>query len=87
MQFQTFRQRAAWWSQFTGAFFLIVSAYMQGRVAFWYWGRTFANTALIAAVLTLILGLFALPRWQGFVALAIVAYAVYWMSGPMYAIP
>jgi hypothetical protein len=42
--------------------------------------------ALIAAALTFILGLLSLPRWQSFVALAIVAYSIYWLSGPTYAI-
>ncbi|HEX5706075.1 MAG TPA: hypothetical protein VFX96_02185 [Pyrinomonadaceae bacterium] len=87
MTFQVFRNRAAWASQVTGAMFLVISAFMQGRQVFWYWGRWFERAAVIAALLTLALGLIALPRWQGFVAIAIFAYAVYWMSGTVYAVP
>jgi len=43
--------------------------------------------ALIAALLTFVFGILSLPQWQGGVAFVIVVYAVYWLSGPTYAIP
>jgi len=42
--------------------------------------------ALVAAGVTLVLGLLSLPRWQSFVALAISGYALYWLSGPTYGV-
>ncbi len=42
---------------------------------------------MIAALLTFVSGLFALPRWQAFSALAISVYAGYWFAfGPLNAI-
>ena len=36
--------------------------------------------SLVAVTLTFLLGILALPRWQGFIALGICAYAVYWIA-------
>jgi hypothetical protein len=87
MTFGLFRERAAWLSQITCVVFLVVSAYVQGKSVFWGGCKTLGLVAAVAALLTLLLGALALPRWQGFVALAVSAYAVYWMSGPICAIP
>jgi hypothetical protein len=43
--------------------------------------------AELTALLSLVLGVMALPRWQSFFALAVFAYAFYWFSHPIYVIP
>jgi hypothetical protein len=62
--------------------FLVIHAYMRGKFIF-----ESGNTAgmlllisMVAAVLTLIFGVISLPRWQGFVALCVSAYAFYWFA-------
>lgn len=72
----------------TGFLFLVVSTYMRMKFVFES-GNTaglLMFVAMIAALLTLIFGLAAIPRWQSFVALAICGYAIYWLSGPTYAL-
>ena len=65
-----------------GIVFLGINAYMRTKFVF-----DSGNTAgmllliaVVAAVFTFICGIFALPRWQGFVALAISVYAGYWLG-------
>lgn len=80
--------RTKWLGLLSGAVFLGVSSYMRWEFVFGSGntGGMLLLIALIAAALTFILGLLSLPRWQSFVALAIVAYSIYWLSGPTYAI-
>ena len=88
MNFKAARERAKWLSQITGAVFLITYAYMQHVYVFQSGntGGMLALVLLITSALTLILGLLALPRWQGFVALIIVAFAFYCFTKPLYAV-
>jgi hypothetical protein len=83
------RAKARWLSQISGVIFLIIHAHMRGKFIFES-GNTAGKLLLIsmiAALLTLVFGIMSLPRWQGFVALAISAYAAYWFAvGPLYAI-
>ena len=80
--------RTKWLGLLSGAVFLGVSSYMRWQFAFESGnaGGMLLLIALIAAALTFILGILSLTRWQSFVALAIVAYSIYWLSGPTYAI-
>ena len=70
---------APWLSQLTAVLALVLIAFVRGKYAF-----VFGNTAgmlllmaTIAAVITLILGIVALPRWQGFVAPAVFCVVAY----------
>ena len=89
MSLKSFRNRAPWLSLITGAVFLAIHIYIRSKFIFES-GNTAGRMLLItmiAALLTFVFGLFSLPRWQGFVALAISAYAGYWFAyGPLYAI-
>jgi hypothetical protein len=82
------KERAKWWGLLCGAIFLVISSYMRWKFVFesGNTGGTFLLASLIAILMTLLCGALALPRWQGFVALAIVGYGVYWLSGPTYAL-
>jgi hypothetical protein len=84
-----FRAKARWLSQISGVIFLVIHAYMRSKFVFES-GNTAGKLLLIsmiAALLTFVFGVMSLPRWQGFVALAISAYAVYWFAvGPLYAV-
>lgn len=82
MNFTSFKAKAKWWCLASGALFLVISGYMQKKFIFES-GTTagrFLLVAMIAALFTLVLGIVSLPRWQGFVALVIAAYATYWLA-------
>ena len=85
-----FRAKTRWLSQISGAVFLITYAYMRSKFIFES-GDTAGGLLLIsmiAALLTFGFGVMSLPRWQGFVGLAICAYALYWfVFGTHYAVP
>ncbi len=89
MSLTSFRHKARWLSLITGFIFLVIHIYMRSKFIFES-GNTaglLLLIAMIAALLTLVFGLFSLPRWQGFIALAIFIYAGYWFAyGPVYAI-
>lgn len=79
MNSNTIKQLCPWLSQFTAVTALILIAFVRGQYAF-----VFGNTAgllllaaTVAAVLTLVLGILSLPRWQGFVALAAFSFVAY----------
>jgi hypothetical protein len=83
------RDKIKWLGIVSGTLFIIISTYL--RVKFVFESGSVADflylSASLAALLTLILGLLSLPRWQSFVALTIFVYALYWWSRPAYAIP
>jgi hypothetical protein len=89
MSLTSFRNKARWLSLITGIIFLAIHFYMRHKFIFES-GNAAARLLLIsmiASLLTFVLGLFALPRWQAFIALAISVYAGYWFAyGPLYAI-
>ena len=90
MSGKSFGERAKWLSQVTAAISLIIVVFVRSKFLFDS-GNTAASLlliAMVAAVLTLVLGIAAIPRWQGFVALAVfsvVAYCLLFVS--LYAIP
>jgi hypothetical protein len=88
MGFENFKGYTRWGSQFGGAAFLIIWSYLQGTYVFvdTYYASKLVMLSFIAYLITIVLGLLSLPRWQGFVALAICAYATYWFTTPPYAI-
>lgn len=83
------RHHAKWLSQVTAAVALILIAYVRGRY-FFVFGNTAGKLLLcatLAAVFTLIFGIAALPRWQGYFALSIFLFVAYCLLFlPMYAI-
>lgn len=83
------KDKVKWYGVVSGMLFIAVSTYLRMRVVFE--SSTVAQllylSATLAALLTLILGLLSLPRWQSFFALAVFVYALYWWSKPAYAIP
>ena len=89
MSLTSFRNKARWLSLIAGAVFLGIHFYMRHKFIFEDGnaaGRLLL-ISMIAALLTFVFGLFALPRWQAFIALAISVYAGYWFAyGPLYAI-
>jgi hypothetical protein len=89
MNYQTIKEHSKWLSQVSAATSLIVIVFMQSK--FIFVSGNFAGNllliSLIAAVFTFIFGLIALPRWQGFLALAIFSYVAYCiLFTPLYAI-
>ena len=82
MNFAAFKEKAKWCSLASGALFLIISVYMQRKFIFES-GNTAGRLlliAMIAALVTLVLGILSLPRWQSFIALGIAGYAIYWLA-------
>jgi len=89
MNLNQVREKTKWWSLVCGAIFLVISSYMRWKFVFesGNTGGMLLLIALIAALLAFIFGIMSVPGWQGVVTFAIVIYAVYWLSGPTYAIP
>lgn len=89
MSLKSFKNRYRWLGLITAFVFLAVHAYMRWKFIFesGNTGGMLLAIAMIAALLTFILGMLSLPRWQGFVALAISIYAGYWLGFcPTYAV-
>ena len=90
MNSQPLREHAKWLSQVTAAISLIIVVFVRSKFIFES-GNTAGSLlliAMVAAMLTFVLGVAALPRWQGFVALAVfcvVGYCLLFVS--LYAIP
>jgi hypothetical protein len=90
MSAKSFREHAGWLSQLTAATSLIIVVFVRSKFIFEL-GNDAAKLLSIAtgaALLTLVLGIAALPRWQGFVAMSVffvVAYCLLFVS--LYAIP
>jgi hypothetical protein len=83
------RDKTKWYGVVSGGAFIAISTYLRvkwifdsGKVA-----GTLYLIAIVTALLTLVLGLLSLPRWQSFFALAVFGYAVYWFSKPAYVLP
>lgn len=89
MNLTSLKEIAKWFGLVSGGVFLFISIYMQRKFIFES-GNTaglLLLIAMIAAGATLLAGILSLPRWQGFVALAISAYAMYWLVfGKLYAL-
>lgn len=83
------KDRVKWYGVLTAGVFLAISIYMQVKYIFHDadLARFLEKTALVAAFLTLVFGVMALPRWQSFFALAVAAYAAYWFTQPPFGIP
>jgi hypothetical protein len=83
------KDKVKWWGAISGCIFLGVSTYVSVRHVFWdgNTARILQRVALGAAGLTLVFGLLALPRWQSFFALAVVVYAMYWLTHVVIAVP
>jgi hypothetical protein len=78
-----------WYAVFGAGMFLVISTYVSIKHVFWS-GATatlLQQFAFVAALVALIFGLLSLPRWQSFFALAVVAYAFYWLTHIKVAIP
>lgn len=73
------RDGAKWYGLATGILFLLLSTYV--RTKFVFDSGNFAGALLMAliilAVLTLLFGLWSLPKWQAWIALAVSGYACY----------
>jgi hypothetical protein len=79
MNYKTFKRHSKWLSQVSAATSLITIVFVQSKFIF-----ESGNTAgklvfisMITAVFSLVFGVASLPRWQGFVALAIFSYVAY----------
>jgi hypothetical protein len=83
------RAKAEWGSQIAGVVFLLLCIYMQ-RTYFFESAVVASNLfmiAMLAVTVSLILGVIVLPRWHGYVSIGLFAYAMYWISGPVFCIP
>ena len=89
MNYKTFKNGSKWCSLVTAAISLITITFVKWTFVFDS-GNTAGKLILIligAAVLTLIFGVIALPRWQGFVALVVFGYVGYCiLFTPLYAL-
>jgi hypothetical protein len=90
MSLQNFREHSKWLSQISAAVSLIIVVFIRSKFIFES-GNTAGTLLLIATItslLTLIFGVASLPRWQGFIALAIFALVAYFiLFEPLYGIP
>ncbi|MGH9968076.1 MAG: hypothetical protein ACREBG_09625 [Pyrinomonadaceae bacterium] len=81
MSLRGFREYSKWLSQVSAAISIIVVVFLRSKFTF-----EFGNTAgmlvlvaMITSLLTLIFGVAAVPRWQGFVALVIFVLVAYYI--------
>jgi type II secretory pathway pseudopilin PulG len=88
MNLKQIKKKAKWWGLIFGVIFLSISFYMRWEYVFesGNTGGMCLLASLIVILMTLVCGVLALPRWQGFIALAVILYAAYWLSCPTYAI-
>jgi len=79
MNFKTFEKYSVWLSQFSAAVSLTGIVYLTSKFIFYSGNEagTLLLIAMIATVFTFIFGVLSLPRWQGFVELAIFSFAAY----------
>ncbi len=89
MNYQTIKEHSKWLSQLSAATSLILVVFLQSK--FIFSSGNFAGKLvlilLIAEIFTFIFGVISLPRWQGFVALAIFSYVAYRiLFTPLYAL-
>jgi hypothetical protein len=81
MSFQTLKKYSPWLSQASAAVSLLIVVFMRIKFVFDS-GNTAGMLLLIAmltSLLTLVFGVVALPRWQGFVALGIFGLVAYYI--------
>jgi hypothetical protein len=85
-----FKEYSKWLSQITAAISLIVLVFIKSKYIF-YSGKDAGKLVLITMItagLSFVFGIASLPRWQGFVALAIFSFVAYCiLFTPLYAIP
>jgi len=83
------KDKVKWYGFVSACGFLALSTYIKYVKVVFYTGvgEAFVWSSFAVALLTLALGLLALPRWQSFFSLAVCGYAYYWLSHPAYAIP
>jgi len=84
------KDRVKWYGVISGGAFLLVSTYIKYvKVAFPYAEEAsfYMRLAELTALLSLVLGVLSLPRWQSFFALAVFVYVFYWFTHPIYVIP
>lgn len=83
------KDRVKWYGVISGWVFLAVSTYVSVKHVFWDGSAAtmLQHLAAVAALFTLIFGLLSLPRWQSFFCLAVVAYALYWLTHVVVAVP
>ena len=81
MSFQRLKKYSPWLSQASAAVSLLIFVFMRVKFVF-----DSGNTAgmlllilMLTSLLTLIFGVAALPRWQGFVALGIFGLVAYYI--------
>ena len=84
-----FKDKIKWYGVASGGLFLTISTYVSVKHVFWtsQEARRLQYFALGFAILTLVLGLLSLPRWQSFFSLAIVIYSLYWFTHVVIAVP
>lgn len=79
MNLKTLKKHSVWLSQLSAAISLVLVLYIKSK-------RVFVNEneaaallliAMIATTFTFIFGILSVPRWQGFLALAIFSYTAY----------
>ena len=83
------RTRAKWWCFYSSlvCLFLLVLLSISAHQVNWYLTPTqiaLAWLLLILALLTALLSVLVIPRWQAIVALAITVFTIWWLftSGP-----
>jgi hypothetical protein len=83
------KEYSKWLSQITAAISLIVLVFIKSKHTFDS-GNVAGNLVLITmttAGLSLVFGIASLPRWQGFVALAVFSFVTYYiLFTPLYAL-
>ncbi len=89
MSLKAFREHSKWLSQVSAAVSLIIVVFIRSKFIFES-GNTAGTLLLVAMItsfLTLVFGVASLPRWQGFVALAIFVLVAYFiLFEPLYGI-
>lgn len=80
MVFLMVKKQSRWYALVSTVLFLTVNTYL--RIKFKFESGEFAGDIVLASIvlaaLTFLFGLLSFPRWQAWIAFAVVAYALYW---------
>jgi hypothetical protein len=81
MIFVRIKAGAKWYALVSSVLFVTVSTFIRVKYIFesGFIEGVLLYSSLGLAIITLLFGLLALPKWQSWVSLAIFCYAVYWI--------
>ena len=90
MDNKTFQELSKWLGQICAVIAVVILVYVKSKFTFQFGNDAgkLLSVAMVASILGFIFGIVTLPRWQGFVTLAILGvFAYFFLFTPLYATP